>query len=187
MPITRQIREQNGQIVGVLEKVAATEFLGMEFLTWLYWHSETNNGKMNIPGVEEFELWLEAPIQLVSDYGEATNVTLKGGTPLEGPEARIGFRENKKLAKTRLRVNYRNQTFTCGFNALNFAITGLKIPAPPNASGPDYVFVRLEIFEEFEKFFTSIFETFLKLRLKDSAWNEQRDKLRKWVRSFDFA
>lgn len=173
--------------MGVLEKVAATEFVGMEFLTWLYWNSETNNGKINIPGVEEFELWLEAPMQLVADYGEATNLTLKGGTPLDGPEARIGFREGKKLAKTRLRLNYRNQTFTCTFNALNFSITGLKVPAPPNTSGPDYVFVRLEIFEEFEKFFLSIFDAFLKMRLKDAAWNEQRDKLRKWVRSFDFA
>jgi hypothetical protein len=173
--------------VGVLEKVAATEFIGMEFLTWLYMQSETNNGKMNIPGVEEFELWLESPIQVVADYGEATNITMKGGTPLEGPEARISFREGKKIAKTRMRINYRNQTFTCGFNALNFSITGLKIPAPPNANGPDYVFMRLEIFEEFEKFYQSIFQAFLKLRLKDNVWPEHRDKLRKWVRSFDFA
>lgn len=173
--------------MGVLEKVAATEFLGMEFATWLYWQSETNGGKLKIDGLEEFELWFEAPMQLVADYGEATNITMRGGTPLEGPEARIAWREGKKLAKTRLRVNYRNQTFTCGFNALNFSLSGVKLPAPPNSSGPDYVFVRLEIFEEFEKFFASIYEQFLKLRLNDQAWGMERDRIRKWVRSFEFA
>lgn len=173
--------------MGVLEKVAATEFLGMEFATWLYWHSETNNGKINLPGHEEFELWFEAPVQLAADYGEATHLALKGGTPLEGPEARMAFREGKKLTRARMRVNYRNQTYTFGFNALNFGISGLKVPTPPNAAGPDYLFLRLEIFEEFEKFFESLFTTFLKLRLKDQSWADEQAKVTEWMRNFDVA
>ncbi len=171
--------------MGVLEKVAAAEFLGMEFATWLYWQSETNGGKMKLSGLEEFELWFEAPVQLVADYGEATNVTLKGGTPLEGPEAHIALREGKKLSKAKLRVNYRNQTYTFGFNALNFAISGLKVPTPPNSHGPDFVFLRLEIFEEFEKFFDSIFQVFLKLRLNEQAWGMEHQEIRKWVKAFE--
>jgi len=173
--------------LGLLEKVAATEFLGMEFATWLYWHSETHSGKMNLPGHEEFELWFEAPVQLAADYGEATHLSLKGGTPLEGPEARTAFREGKKLTRSRMRLNYRNQTYTFGFNALNFGISGLKVPTPPNSTGPDYVFLRLEIFEEFEKFFESLFETFLKIRLSDKSWNDEREKLSGWMRNFDIA
>lgn len=173
--------------MGLLEKVAATEFLGMEFATWLYWHSETNGNKMRLPDHEDFELWFEAPVQLAADYGEATHMSLKGGTPLEGPEARTAFREGKKLTKARMRVNYRNQTYTFGFNALNFGISGLKVPTPPNSSGPDYVFLRLEIFEEFEKFFESLFTTFLKIRLNDKAWNDERNKLAEWMRNFELA
>lgn len=174
-----------GVLVGLIEKAAAAEFLGMEFATWLYWQSVTNGGKMKLDGIEEFELWFESPVTLVADYGEATNVTLKGGTPLESPEARQAFQENKKIARTRVRTNFRNQTFTFGFNALNFSLSGLKIPAPPNANGPDYVFLRLEIFEEFERFFQSLFEAFLKLRLDDRAWATERGRLSEWVKAFE--
>lgn len=173
--------------MGLIEKAAAAEFLGMEFATWLYWHSETNGGKMRIEGLEEFELWFESPMTLVADYGETTSITLKGSTPLESPEARQAFRENKKIARTRLRVNFRNQTFTFGFNALNFSISGLKIPAPPNNAGPDYVFLRLEIFQEFERFFQSVFETYLNLRLDDKAWAAERARLSEWVKGFVIA
>lgn len=171
--------------MGLLEKVAASEFIGMEFATWLYWHSETNSGKMRLPDHEEFELWFEAPVQLAADYGEATHISLKGGTPLEGAEARMAFREGKKLTKARMRINYRNQTYTMSFNALNFGISGLKVPTPPNSSGPDYVFLRLEIFEEFEKFFESLFDSYLKLRLNDKLWLEERKKLSEWMKNFE--
>ena len=173
--------------MGTIEKVAAAEFLGMEFATWLYWQSETNNGKLKLEGLEEFEVWFEAPIQLTADYGEATQLTLKGGTPLEGPEARTAFREGKKIAKVKARVNYRGQTYTFGFNALNFQLSGLKIPTPPNANGPDYLFVRLEMFEEFEKFWSQVFDLFLAKRLKDAAWGTERGKIKSWVKSFDAA
>ena len=170
--------------MGLLEKVAASEFIGMEFATWLYWKSETGGAKIQIDGHEEFELWFEAPVQLAADYGEATHLSLKGGTPLEGAEARSAFTEGKKLTKARLRLNYRNQTYTFGFNALNFGISGLKVPTPPGSVGPDYVFVRLEVFEEFEKFFESIFESYLKLRLNDKAWATEKSKLSAWIKDF---
>lgn len=173
-----------GKRLGLLEKVAATEFIGMEFATWLYWHSETSGGKVRIDGHEEFELWFEAPIQMAADYGEATHLSLKGGTPLEGAEAHTAFTEGKKLTKARLRINYRNQTYTFGFNALNFGISGLKVPTPPGTTGPDYVFVRMEIFEEFEKFFDSLFETFLKIRLNEKNWNTESTKIRAWIKNF---
>ncbi len=176
-----------GVRVGLIEKAAAAEFLGMEFAMWLYWQSETKGGKMSLEGIEEFELWFESPISLVADYGEATHITLKGGTPLESVEARQAFRENKKIARSRMRINYRSQTFTLGFNALNFAVSGLKIPAPPNASGPDYVFLRLEIFEEFEAFFASIFSAYLTIRLDDKEWAKERGRIGEWVKAFQLA
>lgn len=170
--------------MGLLEKIAASEFIGMEFATWLYWQSETQGAKMKIDGHEEFELWFEAPVQLACDYGEATQLTLKGGTPLEGAEARSAFTEGKKITRARMRLNYRNQTYTFGFNALNFGISGLKVPTPPGSAGPDYVFLRMEIFEEFEKFFDSLFDSYLKLRLDEKAWSAEKSKIAEWVRDF---
>jgi hypothetical protein len=171
--------------LGLIEKVEAIEFLGQEFLTWMCWHSERENGKMKLAGMDEFELYFEAPVRLVADYGEATVVTLLGGTPMDSPESRQALKEGKKLDRTRLRLIHRNQTYTFGFNAANFAISGLKLPLPPNVSPADFIFVRLEILEEFEKFMSTLFDAFLSIRLEDKKWDEERRKLAKWVKSFE--
>jgi hypothetical protein len=171
--------------VGLIEKIEATQFLGQEFATWLCWHSETGSGKFKLAGLEEFDLFCEAPVQLVCDYGEATSITLKGGTPMQSPEARLALREGKKVDRMRVRVNYRNMTHTFGFNASSFALSGLKIPVPQNVSNADYIFVRLEMFEEFERFFQSVFERFLKLRLDEKAWSAEQAKIAEWVKSVE--
>lgn len=171
--------------MGLLEKAEAIEFLGQEFLTWLCWKSESHNGKMKLDGIEEFELFFEAPVRLVADYGEATAITLQGGTPMDSPEARQALKEGKKLDRARLRVIYRNQTYTFTFNASTFAVSGMKLPVPPNVSAADFLFVRMEILEDFEKFFSLVFDNFLGVRFADKKWSEERQKLAKWVKAFE--
>lgn len=167
----------------MIEKAAAAEFLGMEFATWLHRLSVTADHKVTLPGIDgELEIWFESPVALAADYGEATNVTLKGAQPLEGAEASTALREGKKLARSRVRVNFRNQTYTFTFNALNYSISGLKIPAPPDSTGPDHVFLRLEIFEEFERFWGQVFDAFLAIRLDDKEWAKERRAIAAWVR-----
>lgn len=168
----------------MIEKAAAVQFVGQEFATWLYWLSDTGMGKVNIKDIEPFELWFESPVQLVADYGEATAVTVRGGTPLEGAEAHQALREGKKIDRARLRFNYRNQTYVCGLNASSLALSGLRTPVPHNASPADFLFLRLEIFEEFKTFFDSLFERFLEIRLTEKTWKGERDKIAEWVKNF---
>ncbi|MBX7246180.1 MAG: hypothetical protein K1X53_11835 [Candidatus Sumerlaeaceae bacterium] len=167
--------------MGALEQFENLQFLGEEFATWLYWKSETGNGHPAIKGLDEFELWFEAPVELVNDYNEATSVILKGSTPLESPEAREAFSEGKKLARARLRFNIRNQTYTCGFNAATMAITGVKLPVPPDTPEADRIHLRLEILEEFEAFFQKLYEVFIRLRTHREHWAAERKQIRAWI------
>lgn len=139
---------------------------------------------MRIEGIEEFELWVESPVLLVADFGEAVSVALKGATPLHSSEAHQALREGKKIEQTAFRIIMRNQTYTFNFRASRLALSGLKIPVPPNASPADYAFLRLEIFEEFEAFFQQLFQEFLKRRLDEKAWTRERGHIAKWVKSF---
>lgn len=169
--------------MGQMEKAQASEFVGLEFATWLYWQCETNAGKLKLPGMDEFDCWFEAPVELVAEYGEATVVTLKGGTPLESPEARRAMLEDKKISRAHLRIIWRNQTFTFAFRATNFSVSGLKLPLPPK--GSDYLDLRFEIFEMFEKFWGEVFEYFLKLRLDDRTWKAEKKRIAQWVKGFE--
>ena len=170
--------------MGLMEKAAATEFIGLEFATWLYWQSEKSAGKLRLQGLDEFDCWFEAPVELTAEYGDATVITLKGGAPLESPEARRALLENKKINKAHLRIIWQNQTFTFALRASNFAVSGLKLPVPPK-SGGDYLDLRFEMFEAFEKFWGQVLEHFLTLRLNDKAWRPERKRMSDWVKSFE--
>lgn len=174
---------QTGQLkeMGLAEKAAASEHLGQEFATWLYWRSSTHGSRVKLDGVEEFQVWFESPVELVSDWGDATAVVVSGGLPLDSPEAHRALREGKRIAKARLRLIVKNQTHTCAFDASVFAVSGLKVPLPPNLGGGDAMLLRLELFEEFEAFLSQIFEAFLRLRLDDKAWAGEAKKMSAWV------
>lgn len=167
--------------MGIVETLQATEFLGREFATWLYWHSFEGNGRVALAGIEPFEIWFESPVELVNDYGEATSVVLKGGTPLESPEALKAFRENKKIQRARLRLTYRNQTYTFGFHAGRFLISGLRLPLPPETAPADYLVIRLQVLEEFERFWESLLHHFWSLRLDAKSWRAQRKQIAAWL------
>jgi hypothetical protein len=160
--------------VGLVEAIQASEFLGREFATWLYWLSFGGNGTVKLDGIEPFEIWFESPVELVHDYGEATSVVLKGSMPLESPEALRAFRENKKIQRAHLRVIYKNLTYTFNFHAGRFLISGLRLPMPSSVAGADYLLVRFQLLEDFEKFWESVFERFLAVRLDEKAWRAQR-------------
>lgn len=173
--------------MGLIETLESAGFAGEEFATWLYWLSETHQGKLSLDDVGEFELYFESPVQLANDYGEATIVILRGGTPLESPEARQSLRENKKIARAHLRAIRNNQTYTFAFNASQYGVSGLRLPVPPNASPADYLHIRLEMIEEFETFWESVFKAFLKLRLDEKRWDNERKKISGWIKSFGLA
>jgi hypothetical protein len=188
-PVARHPRRVfSGTRMESVEKVEAAQFLGQEFLTWLWWRSEQTNGKMSVDGIgEPFDLFLEAPVRLVSDYGEATVVALTGGTPLDSPEARQAAREGKKLERARVRIIAKNQTYTFALDASSLAVSGLKLPVPPNVAANEMIHARMEILEEFDQFFAQLFDAFLTIRLDAKRWSGERRQIADWVRAVEAA
>lgn len=167
--------------MGTLETNTAIRFLGMEFITWLCFLSQQEGGRVAIEGFDEFEIFFESPAQLAADYGDATVLTLKGGSPLESPEAGRALLEAKKISRARVRWNLRNQTYQFTVNAERLAVSSLKLPLPPGTSGMDLVLMRMELVEEFEKYLHSLFEVFLARRLDDKLWHAERRRIADWI------
>ena len=78
--------------MGVLELIQQKAFLGKEFLTWLWFRSETG-GAMDLRGGRTAEVEMMGPIVLDAQYGDARMTTLKGESPATAPEARAAFEE----------------------------------------------------------------------------------------------
>ena len=105
---------------------------GRDFLTWLWYHAETNEGRLKIKDLGEFHLIIEGPLSFAFASDEARGATesvLKKGCPQISAEAKAALAVGKKLKKAKIllaRGDSERWTFT--FDADNFTMTGLNLP-----------------------------------------------------------
>ena len=167
--------------MGMIEKIEASKFIGMEFATWLLWLSHKMNGRIKLEGKEAFDLYFESPVQLFADVGDATVATLKGSLPIDSPEAHLALQEGKLIAKAAMRMNYRNQSYTFTLDASRMTLSALKVPMPANVTKQDYLYVRLERIQEFEEFFDKLFDSYLEIRCDEKEWLPVCNEITEWI------
>jgi len=102
-----------------------------DFLTWLWYISEKNGGRLTVGNYGDFELLIEAPLifAFAADAkGAAETAVKKGGSPLRSAEVKAAMTVGKKLRKAKISF-CRGQDIWCGsFDADRFAFTGLNLP-----------------------------------------------------------
>ena len=123
--------------MSLVENIQQKSFLGAEFATWLWYRSETADGRIDLPGGRSCEVAFERDIVLTSEGGEAVASALKGETPAFSPEAATALHSGKKIKRARLRIVVEDTTWELTLNAENFDWSGLKIdtPAEPSLRG----------------------------------------------------
>lgn len=78
--------------------------LGQEFLTWLWFASETSNGLFRTKDGEAFSVTVEQKVSVQGGEGEARETAVCSGPMAELREARMGLRTGKKVNKAKVRV-----------------------------------------------------------------------------------
>ena len=104
---------------------------GRDFLTWLWYHAETAEGKIVLGGIS-YNLMIEGPLTFAFAADEAKGASesvLKKGCPQISAEAKAALSVGKKLKKAKImlaREGSDRWTFT--FDADSFTMTGLTLP-----------------------------------------------------------
>jgi len=85
------------------------EYLTREFLTWLWFRSDTGEGIFDMPGGKSVKLWLGNRVVLASDpETHASTLTWSGETG-DLREARVALAEGKKVTEARGQEGDRSQ------------------------------------------------------------------------------
>ena len=110
---------------------------GRDFLTWLWFFSETKLGRIKHPEFGEFTMALEGPLTLAfspgkskdPELGGAGESTVKRGNPLTSAEVKAALASGKKLRKARIMLA-RNDAdkWSFAFDADTFAFGSLALP-----------------------------------------------------------
>jgi len=168
--------------MGVLELIQQKAFIGAEFLTWLWFKSETARKLKPRGGGEPVELEIMGPITLEAQYGDARASTLKGESPATSPEARTTLLEGKKLRRAKMKWKRDETEWVFTLDGETFNVSAMAVPMPGRLPFADAFALRMDVLVDFERLLGQFFEQFMELRLDAKLWKKELAAIHAWAR-----
>lgn len=159
---------------------SAEQSIGQDFLTWLWFFSETQGGIVKTPSVGDFAVMIEGPLTFVSDGQGAHEAILKNGTPEISAEAKSALMCGKKLRKSRLMLSRGQDTWQVTIDADQFIFRGLKLPEGEKLELASRFQERMAAISTFTTAFLEIYEKFIALRT-GHKWDATVLEIHNWV------
>ena len=152
------------------------DFLGNEFLLWLWHETEANGGE-----VADVSILIDRSLDLDCGYGMTGKDSLRGTGPHRMPEARDALRSGKLPRKAGMVLDANGLQFSLTFNPEGFAVGSAKLPDVEEADTPRVVFEeRIALLRDLCKTLDAVFESFLTVRAS-SAWESKTSGVRRWI------
>jgi hypothetical protein len=154
----------------------AKDFLGNEFLLWL-WHEAQHRGGM----VADTAIFFDKALDLDCTYGMTGRDALRGDGPAAMPEALDALKSGKVPRKAGLILEKDGQTYSLTLAAERLAVGGLRLPDVEEADSPRVLFEeRIAHLREFFAVLDGMYETFLDTRCS-GKWQGTSQTLRDWI------
>ena len=159
--------------------------LGQEFLTWLWFASETSSGLFRPKDGEAFTVTVEQKVSVQGGEGEAKETAVCSGPMAELREARLGLRTGKKVNKVKVRIERDEVAWQVLLEAAAFTLQGLKTPKVEmkleEGEDPDArILEKIYLLEKCMEFVDTAFTRFVELRF-GPRWAEETGRVRAWM------
>lgn len=158
--------------------------LGEEFLTWLWYQSDTAPDFFNDQSGESFNVYMEQRIVVQGGEGQGRETTTVSGSLSPLREARFGLGTGKKVTSAVIRLEKDDLAFQLTLKASDFAIGSLKTPKLDRGDSedePDALFLeKIFLIETCLKLLDALYLSFLKLRLSP-AWAQEVESMGGWL------
>lgn len=157
------------------------EFLGNEFLLWLWHESDRHEGEIEVKGLGGLSLLFDRSLDLDCTYGMTGKDSLRGTGPTRMPEARDALRTGKAPRKAFLTLVNKSGQYEFNFNPETLALGSTKLPEVEEAETPRVLFEeRIGLLRDLSKTLDGLYESFLAIRAS-SSWEGTVGGIRKWI------
>lgn len=161
--------------------------LGQEFLTWLWFHSDTEMGQFRLNGDTPYTINLEQRVVVTGGEGESLETATVSGSMSPLREARTGLTNGKKVCQAMLRIEREADAWTATVKAETLGLSGLKTPtvekddAGENHDDDARFLEKLYLVEACADMFDHAYQEFLKVRLVPDTWADTLKRIRSWM------
>ena len=167
----------------LIDRLNSTSYLGREFLTWLWFLSDLQEGLISLgedrPAIE---LFLTDRIVLSGSGQSAERVAIRTEDPSLSIEARTALRQGKKVEKATLRIISGQREWTVTIDGESLAVSSVKIPALLTRENDEKFHERLALIDQLDSMLLTLFEKFLSTRTDSSQWPNVATQMKDWVR-----
>ena len=157
------------------------DFLGNEFLLWLWHQVDAKDGELEIDGIGDVAMMFDRSLDLDCAYGMTGKDSLRGNGPTRMPEARDAIRTGKVPRKAGLTLHAKGSQYEVGFGCEGMAFGSLKLPEIEKAENARVLFEeRIALLRDFTKIIDGVYKSFLEVR-GSGSWDHIKSTIRKWI------
>lgn len=161
------------------------DFLGNEFLLWLWWRWETESDTFALPDESEITGMIARTLTLQCPQGVSGKETISAEAPATLPEAAQAIRSGKLPRRAGLVLVRHGTQYELVLQAERFAVSGAKIHTDEEgAEGRGILEDRVESLRELNQTLDLLFQDFCQRRVAKS-WSADLEKMRHWLAAPD--
>ena len=168
----------------LMERVQGSEFLGREFLVWLWFKGEVDEGRFDLGELGYVELWFDRKIVLQSETDEGTEKIACSGDNPHLKEARFALTKNKQIieAMLKLMIGDHEWSFVLDSTWMNFkSFKTPKVMMDKDEDPEGLFYEKFFLLEKAVNAMDAIFSLFVKLRTSPEWEKEELPALQKWI------
>ena len=161
------------------------DFLGNEFLLWLWWRWETQSDTIALPDDSEVTGMFARTLTLQCPRDESGKETITAESPVRLPEAAQAIRTGKLPRKAGLILVRHGEQYELTLQAETFTISGARIrteDAQEAADGQGILEGRIESVRGLHETVALLFSAFCEQRIGKN-WPGELEHLRRWLKT----
>ena len=161
---------------------ANRDFLGNEYLLWLWHHLENESDVVTLSDGSEVALMIARTLQLECPRGQTGKESISSDGPAKLPEALRAIQAGKLPRKMGLTLVRHDATYELTLQAESLAIGSARMPAPEGEDDRARLEERVTQLRHLLETLDLLYQAFLRRRLGD-GWSKEMGRIRKWLRS----
>lgn len=168
----------------VANQFGSRDFLGNEFLLWLWWVLDTQSDTITLPDQSQATCMIHKTLTLECPDGETGKETISSEAPAKLPEAKRALLAGKLPRKAGLIVVRHDEQYDLTLQAETLSVGSASLPKYEGDPGRPELEDRVDRLRHLSDTIDLLFDAFCRRRL-GSQWVDELRQIRDWLKEAD--
>jgi len=163
---------------------ASRDFLGNEFLLWLWYQVEGENDTVTLEDHSEVAVMFARSLVLECPRGQTGRQSISADGPTRLPEAKRAVQAGKLPRKAGLTLSRHDEQYELTLTAETLSVSSLRMPPPDSVEERARLEERVTSLRHLLETLDLLYNSFTRARASD-AWPKELVKIQKWLQRED--